>query len=53
MAFRRPVEKGYLVNWEAEKEIWDRMFLDEGSVVHVRNIFFKYTLRSDFSIIIF
>ncbi|KAI9827837.1 MAG: Actin- protein 6 [Thelocarpon impressellum] len=34
MAFRRPVEKGYLVNWEAEKEIWDRSFFDKegGSV---------------------
>jgi len=26
MAFRRPVEKGYLVNWEAQKEVWDRTF---------------------------
>lgn len=24
--FRRPVEKGYLVNWEAEKEIWEHEF---------------------------
>lgn len=31
MSFRRPVEKGYLVNWEAEKEIWDRTFLDSDS----------------------
>ncbi|KAL5606819.1 uncharacterized protein BROUX77_004012 [Berkeleyomyces rouxiae] len=23
MAFRRPVEKGFIVNWEAQKEIWD------------------------------
>ncbi|KAF5595274.1 beta-lactamase family [Fusarium subglutinans] len=22
--FRRPVEKGFIVNWEAQKEIWDR-----------------------------
>ena len=36
MAFRRPVEKGYLVNWEAEKEIWDRTLLEETSVVNVR-----------------
>ncbi|KAL2265962.1 hypothetical protein VTJ83DRAFT_5314 [Remersonia thermophila] len=28
IAFRRPVEKGYIVNWEAQKEIWDREFLD-------------------------
>ncbi|KAL9108123.1 MAG: hypothetical protein Q9227_007099 [Pyrenula ochraceoflavens] len=24
--FRRPVERGQLVNWEAEKEIWDQSF---------------------------
>ncbi|KAA8909078.1 actin family [Sphaerosporella brunnea] len=35
MAFRRPVEKGYLVNWEAEKEIWDRTFLEPESPVYV------------------
>jgi hypothetical protein len=29
IAFRRPVEKGYIVNWEAQKEIWDREFFDE------------------------
>ncbi|PMD15001.1 Actin/actin-like protein [Hyaloscypha hepaticicola] len=28
IAFRRPVEKGYLVNWEAEKEIWEHEFFD-------------------------
>lgn len=27
--FRRPVEKGYIVNWEAEKEIWEQAFFDE------------------------
>jgi actin-related protein 6 len=26
--FRRPVEKGYVVNWEAEREIWDQSFFD-------------------------
>jgi actin-related protein 6 len=26
--FRRPVERGQLVNWEAEKEIWDQSFFD-------------------------
>ncbi|KAL8750175.1 MAG: hypothetical protein Q9184_006519, partial [Pyrenodesmia sp. 2 TL-2023] len=35
MAFRRPVEKGYLVNWEAEKAIWDSSFLDPKSKLHV------------------
>jgi actin-related protein 6 len=27
--FRRPLEKGYVVNWEAEKEIWEHTFFDE------------------------
>ncbi|KKY25974.1 putative actin-like protein arp6 [Diplodia seriata] len=27
MAFRRPVEKGFIVNWEGEKAIWDHEFL--------------------------
>ena len=36
MAFRRPVQKGHLVNWEAEKEIWDRTFFDDGAKLHVR-----------------
>ncbi|KAF2966849.1 hypothetical protein GQX73_g6729 [Xylaria multiplex] len=27
--FRRPVEKGFVVNWEAQKEIWEREFLDD------------------------
>ncbi|ORY63874.1 actin family [Pseudomassariella vexata] len=28
IAFRRPVEKGFIVNWEAQKEIWEREFFD-------------------------
>lgn len=31
MSFRRPVEKGYLVNWEAEKAIWDSIISDSKS----------------------
>lgn len=27
--FRRPVEKGYIVNWEAQKEIWEQSFFEE------------------------
>ena len=27
MTFRRPIEKGFLVNWEAEKAIWDNTFI--------------------------
>ena len=33
--FRRPVDKGYLVNWEAEKEIWERSFFDKDATVQV------------------
>jgi actin-related protein 6 len=27
--FRRPVEKGFIVNWEAQREIWEHTFFDE------------------------
>jgi actin-related protein 6 len=27
--FRRPVEKGFIVNWEAQKEIWDREIFED------------------------
>jgi actin-related protein len=29
--FRRPVEKGYIVNWEAQKEIWEHEFFESKS----------------------
>ncbi|KAL7622681.1 Actin- protein 6 [Parahypoxylon ruwenzoriense] len=29
VAFRRPVEKGFVVNWEAEREIWEHEFFDD------------------------
>ncbi|KAL2803225.1 actin family [Aspergillus granulosus] len=32
MLFRRPVEKGYTVNWEAQKEVWENSFFDEKTV---------------------
>jgi actin-related protein 6 len=35
MIFRRPVQKGYLVNWEAEREIWDLSFFDSNAKLHV------------------
>lgn len=35
IAFRRPVEKGYLVNWEAEKEIWEKTFFDKDAKLKV------------------
>jgi actin-related protein 6 len=35
MAFRRPVEKGYLVNWEGEREIWCNSFFDDDAKLKV------------------
>ena len=37
IAFRRPVEKGYLVNWEAEKAIWDHTFFEKSAELMVLN----------------
>ncbi|SMR49356.1 unnamed protein product [Zymoseptoria tritici ST99CH_3D1] len=31
---RRPVEKGYVVNWEGEKAIWERTIFNSKSPVH-------------------
>jgi actin-related protein 6 len=31
ITFRRPVEKGYIVNWEAQKEIWEHEFFENKS----------------------
>lgn len=28
VTFRRPVERGYLVNWEAQRDIWEYSFFD-------------------------
>ena len=30
--FRRPMEKGYIVNWEAQRAIWENSFFDEKTV---------------------
>lgn len=35
LAFRRPVERGYVVNWEGEKAIWERSLLDKRSKLQV------------------
>ena len=44
VVFRRPVEKGYLVNWEAEKAVWDNSFFDQGAKLRVRRpLFLRYT----------
>lgn len=31
LQFRRPVEKGFVVNWEVQKEIWDRELFDKNA----------------------
>lgn len=33
MAFRRPVEKGFIVNWEGEKAIWEQEFLRDDALL--------------------
>ncbi|MCJ1281372.1 Actin- protein 6 [Xylographa opegraphella] len=33
MGFRRPIQKGFLVNWEAEREIWEKTFLAKDAKV--------------------
>ena len=35
LAFRRPVEKGFVVNWEGEKAIWERSLFDGKSPLKV------------------
>lgn len=34
IVFRRPVEKGYLVDWNTEKEIWEQEFFDGKAPLH-------------------
>ncbi|KAJ5108809.1 Actin-like protein arp6 [Penicillium angulare] len=36
--FRRPVEKGYIVNWEAEREIWEQSFFEEKATARNKNL---------------
>lgn len=36
--FRRPVEKGYIVNWEAEREIWEQTFFEEKATAKNKNL---------------
>lgn len=26
LQYRRPIEKGYVVNWDLQSRIWDRLF---------------------------
>lgn len=36
LAFRRPVEKGFIVNWEAQKAIWEHEFMGESAGAGLR-----------------
>ena len=36
LAFRRPVEKGFIVNWEAEKAIWEHEFMSSSAGAGLR-----------------
>ena len=36
MAFRRPIEKGFVVNWEGEKAIWNQSFFAQNAPLQVR-----------------
>ena len=47
MTFRRPIQKGNLVNWESEREIWDQSFLDKGAKLHVSALWFGVTTNVD------
>lgn len=33
MVFRRPVEKGFVVNWEAERAVWQHSFVGAAAVL--------------------
>ena len=35
MVFRRPVEKGYIVNWDSELDIWKQALFNKGSKFEV------------------
>lgn len=34
MAFRRPVEKGYIVNWDSQMDIWKQTLFNPGTKLH-------------------
>ena len=52
LAFRRPVEKGFIVNWEAEKAIWEHEFLGatagEGLRVGTRQTSIPYSREEQY-----
>lgn len=47
MAFRRPVEKGFIVNWEGEKAIWEQEFLRDDALLKVQYIALQSSSRPD------
>ena len=42
LAFRRPVERGFVVNWEGEKAIWERSIVDKRSSLQVSTALRNY-----------
>ena len=44
IVLRRPVEKGFLVNWEAEKAIWDNTFFEQGARLKVGSTLIQRTI---------
>jgi len=36
LSFRRPVEKGFIVNWEAQKPIWEHEFMSSDAGAGLR-----------------
>ena len=49
LAFRRPVERGFVVNWEGEKAIWERSLVDRKSALQVSTrllyvMFFRFCI---------
>lgn len=35
MVFKRPVEKGYIVNWDTERAIWEHEFFQDNAPLRV------------------
>jgi actin-related protein 6 len=44
LAYRRPVDKGYIVNWESEKAIWGQSFFSQNAELKVQ-FFSVLTIR--------
>lgn len=44
MVFKRPMERGYIVNWDCERAIWEHEFLDKNASLQVYNCARPYSL---------